>query len=435
MRQGEKIQLAVAVTNAEAQALSVTFVPTCDCLTVDNGTQSIPPGGNAAFILHYNSVDDTGNIRRGFLVTTDLPGAKPISYMIYGTVRQERDSPAQGAAWSRADTAANLTVSYFYTPGCRSCEEFLSVEIPRLSRELGIGITVEKRDLLDPATFEQLSREAAVRGRALTEVPVLLAGDTLLVGEKEIRARLSGILADLAAGQPRAAAPQSAASPGGVPRDLALLPVLAAGLIDGINPCAFTTLIFLLASLALAGRGRREVLLIGALFSAAVFLTYFLIGLGFFAALRAASAVPLVSTVLRWVARCRARGLCRALGLRLYAHPRGPADGDAAAAPLGPQETHPRLHPQPGAHRRPRGKLPGAGLPRVHLRVRLHRPGLPAHPGLPRAHPPAGHAAVLFSLLYNLCFIAPAPRGLRGELPWRELGPHHDAVPERTWAR
>jgi cytochrome c biogenesis protein CcdA len=80
-----------------------------------------------------------------------------------------------------------------------------------------------------------------------------------------------------------------------------VLTVVAGGLIDGINPCAFTTLIFLLASLALAGRGRREVLVIGALFSLAVFLSYFLIGLGFFAALRAATAVPLVSVLLRWV--------------------------------------------------------------------------------------------------------------------------------------
>jgi cytochrome c biogenesis protein CcdA len=77
--------------------------------------------------------------------------------------------------------------------------------------------------------------------------------------------------------------------------------VMAAGLIDGINPCAFTTLIFLLASLALAGRGRSEVLVIGALFSLAVFLSYFLIGLGFFAALRALSAISIVSAVLRWV--------------------------------------------------------------------------------------------------------------------------------------
>ncbi len=81
---------------------------------------------------------------------------------------------------------------------------------------------------------------------------------------------------------------------------LSVLPVLAGGLLDGVNPCAFTTLIFLLASLALAGRERREVLLIGSLFTLAVFATYFAVGLGLFAALRAAVAFPLVSRIVRW---------------------------------------------------------------------------------------------------------------------------------------
>ena len=301
VRQGEKIQLAVSVTNNEPRSLNVTFVPTCSCLTVEKASEQIPRGGRATFVLHYDSADDTGNIRRGFIVTTNLPDAKQVSFMIYGTVRQERTLSAGAETSSPTGTAGSLTISYFYTPGCRSCEEFLSVEIPRLSRELGLAIEVEKKDLLDPAVFEKLAAEAAARGRALTEVPALLAGDTLLVGEKEIRARLSGILAALGAGQRRAAAPRSGTAAAALTERLAVLPVLVAGLIDGINPCAFTTLIFLLASLALAGRGRREVLLIGALFSAAVFFTYFLIGLGFFAALRAANAVPVISTVLRWV--------------------------------------------------------------------------------------------------------------------------------------
>jgi len=200
VRQGEKIQLAVTVTSKEPRALNVTFVPTCDCLTVDPASQPVPPGGKAVFILHYDSSDDTGNIRRGFIVTTDLPAASRAPYMIYGTVRQER-TPSEGAAsGTGAPAAGSLAISYFYTPGCRSCEEFLSVEIPRLSRALGVSIEVDRKDLLDPAVFEQLSREAAARGLALTAVPVLLAGDTLLMGDREIRARLSDVLEALAAG-------------------------------------------------------------------------------------------------------------------------------------------------------------------------------------------------------------------------------------------
>lgn len=57
--------------------------------------------------------------------------------------------------------------------------------------------------------------------------------------------------------------------------------VLFAGLVDGINPCAFATIVFLLSYLQIARRGPRETLLAGAVYAVAVFATYFLIGLGF----------------------------------------------------------------------------------------------------------------------------------------------------------
>jgi len=55
---------------------------------------------------------------------------------------------------------------------------------------------------------------------------------------------------------------------------------LSAGLIDGINPCAFATIIFLIAFLSAVGKKNKETLLIGITYSAVVFLVYFFIGLG-----------------------------------------------------------------------------------------------------------------------------------------------------------
>jgi cytochrome c biogenesis protein CcdA len=67
-----------------------------------------------------------------------------------------------------------------------------------------------------------------------------------------------------------------------------------------VNPCAFTTIIFLLTSLVLAGRRRAEILLAGSAFTFAVFAAYFLVGVGLFHSLRAAASFPLVSSALRW---------------------------------------------------------------------------------------------------------------------------------------
>ncbi|MFA4842706.1 MAG: hypothetical protein WC658_02610, partial [Candidatus Omnitrophota bacterium] len=58
------------------------------------------------------------------------------------------------------------------------------------------------------------------------------------------------------------------------------LAIAGAGLVDGINPCAFTVIVFFISFLALQGYRKRELIVIGLSFIFAVFLTYLMIGLG-----------------------------------------------------------------------------------------------------------------------------------------------------------
>jgi len=131
-------------------------------------------------------------------------------------------------------------------------------------------------------------------------------GERVLQGEREIESGLREAIVILAAGTQRGAEPPTAGLPeesaGPVRKklDLAVLPVIAAGLLDGINPCAFTTLIFLVSALAVAGKSRRQVLVLGLFYSASVFVTYFLIGLGFLSAVRYAQSFVLVAHIIRW---------------------------------------------------------------------------------------------------------------------------------------
>ncbi|MBK1881666.1 HEAT repeat domain-containing protein [Luteolibacter pohnpeiensis] len=55
--------------------------------------------------------------------------------------------------------------------------------------------------------------------------------------------------------------------------------VIGAGLLDGVNPCAFATIIFLLSYLQIARRTPREMLMVGIAFISAVFIAYLLAGL------------------------------------------------------------------------------------------------------------------------------------------------------------
>lgn len=303
--QGEVVETVLTATNGSGRPVSVAIVPLCDCLSASPSSATVAAGGHAAVVLRYDSRDDRGITRKNFLVTSDDPFLPKAYVELRGTVRAQSPAGGPGAAppapASAGDpvVAPGLAVRYYYSPGCRSCEVFLDRELPRLERSLGARIRVERRDILEPSNYEQMLSEIEAAGGGLRAVPVLAAGSAVLQGQQEIEEGTRAALEAMMAGGPARAAPPAAA--GGAAVGLSVLAVAAAGLLDGINPCAFTTLVFLVAALAVAGRGRREVLVIGGLFTLAVFLTYLAVGFGLLSALRAASAVPVVSRVLRWV--------------------------------------------------------------------------------------------------------------------------------------
>jgi cytochrome c biogenesis protein CcdA len=79
---------------------------------------------------------------------------------------------------------------------------------------------------------------------------------------------------------------------------MSLFTVAAAGFLDGINPCAFTTLIFFISYLALLGRGRQEIVWVGGAFTLAVFLTYLAMGFGLAQIVQYVSGVSLIGRII-----------------------------------------------------------------------------------------------------------------------------------------
>ncbi|MFH1201813.1 MAG: DUF1573 domain-containing protein [Candidatus Omnitrophota bacterium] len=58
--------------------------------------------------------------------------------------------------------------------------------------------------------------------------------------------------------------------------------IIGAGLVDGINPCAFTVLVFFISFMTFVGYSKRQTIITGSSFIFAVFLTYLLLGFGLF---------------------------------------------------------------------------------------------------------------------------------------------------------
>ena len=89
-----------------------------------------------------------------------------------------------------------------------------------------------------------------------------------------------------------------------------VLTIVGAGLLDGINPCAFTVIVFFISFLALQGYRKRELLIVSLSFIFAVFVTYILIGLGIFRFLYALQNFHLVTRIVYF----SIAGLCFFLG-------------------------------------------------------------------------------------------------------------------------
>jgi len=122
------------------------------------------------------------------------------------------------------------------------------------------------------------------RGIDSPGVPTLIIGNVALVGEDQIRDRLDAtIRQELAApstnGNTTAGSTPAENCPGTVSALTVPLVIVCAG-IASINPCGLAVLAILLLSI-IALQTRRQVLMVGLTYIAAVFLFYFLSGLGF----------------------------------------------------------------------------------------------------------------------------------------------------------
>jgi hypothetical protein len=81
-------------------------------------------------------------------------------------------------------------------------------------------------------------------------------------------------------------------------RSLGIFAILAAGLVEGLNPCAFATLIFFISYLTMVGRRRKEILWVGMGFTGTGFLTHLLLGLGILSFIQHLSFIALFSRIV-----------------------------------------------------------------------------------------------------------------------------------------
>jgi cytochrome c biogenesis protein CcdA/glutaredoxin len=197
-----------------------------------------------------------------------------------------------------------IYMAYFDQAGCQECAR-TSYDL-EVIREQYPQVVVESFSIEEPehkALNEWLCDKYGVPEEQRLSTPMIFVGDTVLIGPETYLENLLPAVAQYAeTGAQRTWAgfdPEEGAQ--GILdrfRSFGALTILGAGLIDGLNPCAFATLIFFISYLAFTGRRGRDILLVGLSFALGVFLTYLLVGLGL---LKAIQSLSFFTTLGRWV--------------------------------------------------------------------------------------------------------------------------------------
>jgi len=173
---------------------------------------------------------------------------------------------------------------FFYSPSCHGCMKLKNEFMPRIQKKYGGRLEVEYLDITDIENYKLLLSFKEQHG-FISEIswPVVYFSGHFLNGYEQIHQGLEILLGGVLKKR-TVVNTNTMPEPDLVARFKTIKPlaVVSAGLIDGINPCAFTVIVFFLSFLALQGYRRRELFLIGMVFIFTVFLTYILIGLGVF---------------------------------------------------------------------------------------------------------------------------------------------------------
>ncbi|MHC4645531.1 MAG: metallophosphoesterase [Planctomycetota bacterium] len=196
---------------------------------------------------------------------------------------------------------------YLFSYDCAYCRKLLNRELPALAAEKQVGLRVLYFDFSNEGTYDLFLNAAAEFGRQGADVPAVLVGRSVLGGESEIDAMLGKEMDDFIRNpmqyREKMIVPFMQTHDTAAIREqrfnaLTYSVVFAAGLIDGVNPCAFTTLIFLISYLTLVGQTRWRMFFIGGLFTLAVFLTYLAIGLAFFNLVNLVLSKPIIAILV-----------------------------------------------------------------------------------------------------------------------------------------
>lgn len=261
-------------------------------------------------VITIEAIDTNGNIFSSYRywdpeADQQDKGESAISLKDIKLSREEAEDLLQSEAGQE-----KINVTVFSLPNCSYCDTLLEKTLPELGKKTGLGLKIAYLPLDEVNNFEKMVYIEESLNQRNNELPAVLIGRKMIGGERAIKANLEKTLLAFAGGGQEGLENVELSAGAGVNIDVTIrerfasfkaLPVFTAGLIDGINPCAFTVIIFLLSYLIYVGKNKRQILLAGLFFTLGVLFTYMLIGFGLSSILSSISVYGYISDAIKYL--------------------------------------------------------------------------------------------------------------------------------------
>ncbi len=191
-----------------------------------------------------------------------------------------------------------VNVHVFYGEGCPHCAALLNY-LSSLQQEFP-ELKVSKFEVYhNSSNLEKFYKYAEAYGIEVEGVPTYFIGDRAFIGySSSMKEGIREVIEECAASgcvdpwdfvtknmSSSQVSYSKEVSPTSFKKGLTLALVVTAAAVDAINPCAFAVLIILLTTVLAAGT-KKKVLFSGLAFTIAVYISYFLMGLGIFTAVQ-----------------------------------------------------------------------------------------------------------------------------------------------------
>ncbi|OGS20750.1 MAG: hypothetical protein A2252_05840 [Elusimicrobia bacterium RIFOXYA2_FULL_39_19] len=291
---GKNASIRITISNDSKDKMIIQGIDMdCDCLFIDSYKKELKPGENTKIKVTYASdLGELGNFAKKLYVRTNK-GTKEFDLMGFVAGKNTKLLASKIEPNSIVSGKQNVYgyLVYFYSPSCKDCyrakkivnnakSSFILREYDVSNKEnrilfeaMAIAYKIPKdKPLTPPFVFIVNSNGCAYfQGKDI--------GNSVLTSLATKKILIDKTIAPW--DEARKYIPDAQKEIVGRFSSFSISPILIAGLIDGLNPCAFATIIFLVSyMICIKKKTKSEVFWIGMFYTLGVVVTYFLIGLG-----------------------------------------------------------------------------------------------------------------------------------------------------------